>query len=346
MKIVFFRHSLLNRGGDKMVLAYAGCLAENGHQVTVYVNIVDTVFNIPHGVTIQKVAWPGKFGTILSALFQRMDADVVIGDIVATAFLLSFRNWGRVVHFAQDYNENVYRNILQKLLIRSLYMITLSFLKVPTIAVSAPLADELNNKFDARARVIENGIDLRTFYPEPSASLNEGKNGRKAILFFSRRDHRKGFDLALETIGRILSCTEIPIEVWTVGEPLRVGEVTCSHHDFGYVGESDLRRIFSSADLFLYPSRCEGFPVMVLEAFACGCPVVTTDAIPYAVDGDNALVARIEDVDGLVAKAQRILTDEALVNKLADFAGEVVLKYSLDSAAKEFEKTLHIVLEK
>jgi glycosyltransferase involved in cell wall biosynthesis len=122
--------------------------------------------------------------------------------------------------------------------------------------------------------------------------------------------------------------------------------VTCSHHYFGYVGESELRRILSSADVFLYPSRCEGFPVMVLEAFACGCPVVTTDAIPYAVDGENALVAQVEDVDGLVAKTLRILTDEALANKLTDKAGKFVLQYSLESAAKEFEKTLHIVLEK
>lgn len=324
-----------------MTLAYAGRLAENGHQVSVYTNTVDTVFNVPHGVTIQKAAYPGKFGTILSALLHRMNADVVIGDIVATAFLLSFRNRGRVIHFAQDYNENVYKNILQKLLIRSLYMITLSFLKVPTIAVSAPLADELNTKFDAHARVIENGIDLRTFYPEPSDSLKEGKAGRKAVLFFSRRDHRKGFDLALETIARVLSSTEIPIEVWTVGEPLRDGEVSCLHHDFGYVGEPDLRRIFSSADLFLYPSRCEGFGLMLLEAFACKCPVITTDAIPFAIDGDNALVTRIEDVDGLVAKVGQILADEELACKLADTARNFVLKYSLDAAAEEFERALN-----
>lgn len=329
-----------------MVLAYAGRLAERGHQVLIYANIVDTVFKIPSGVTIQKAVCPGKFGTILSALLQRMDADVVIGDIVATAFFLSFRNRGKVVHFAQDYNENVYNNALQKLLIRFLYTVTLSLFKVPTIAVSAPLADELNSRFNAHAKVIENGIDLKTFYPEPDDRLKERKNGSKALLVFSRRDHRKGFDLSLETIGRISSHEGIPLEVWTVGEPLRDGEVPCPCHDFGYVDETELRRILSSADLFLYPSRCEGLPLMVLEAFACNCPVVTTDAIPYAVDGGNALVARIEDVDGLVAKAQRILTDEALAHKLADFAGEFVLKYSLDSAAKEFEKTLNILLEK
>lgn len=341
MRIVFFRHSLLNRGGDKMVLAYAGRLAENGHEVSVYTNIVDSVFQIPHGVAIKKVFCPGKLGTILSALFQRMHADVVIGDIVATAFLLSFRNWGRVVHFAQDYNENFYHNFLQKLLVRCLYAVTLSLFKVSTIAVSAQLAEELDTKFDAHAKVIENGIDLRVFYPAPSDSLQEAKRGRKAILFFSRRDHRKGFDLALETIGRILARSEIPIVVWTVGEPLRDGEVACPRHDFGYVGEAGLRGILSSADLFLYPSRFEGFPVMVLEAFACQCPVVTTNAIPYAIDNYNALVTRIEDVDGIVAKVKRVLTDQGLVRRLADSASSFVLEYSLESAAGEFEQVLN-----
>ena len=327
-----------------MVLAYAGRLSEYGHQVLIYTNIVKTVFKIPHDVELHRVACSGKIGTILSTLLHRIKADVVIGDIVVSAFFLSFRNWGRVVHFAQDYNENVYSNILQKTFIRVLYRITLSLFKVPTIAVSAQLADELNDRFNAQALVIENGIDLRAFYPEPSSDLMARKNGRKAILFFSRRDHRKGFDLALEAIARLSSETSLPFEVWTVGEKLRKGEVSCSHHDFGYVTEAELRRTLSSADVLLYPSRCEGFPLMVLEAFACQCPVVTTEAVSYAVDDDNALVARVEDVEGMVTRVKRILEDQELAGKLADTAGKFVQQYSLDSAAKAFEKQLNTLL--
>lgn len=329
-----------------MILAYADRLAKKGHQVHIYSNIIETVFEIPNDVIIQRITWPGKLGTILSSLITRFDTDFVICDIVAMAFLLSLRNKGKVVHFAQDYNENVYNNFVQKMLIRFLYEVTLSLFKVPTIAVSVQLADELNRKFDAEAKVIKNGIDLRVFYPEPCNLLKERKKGRKAILFFSRRDHRKGFDIALRAIDKISLCTEIPLEVWTVGEPLKDGEAHCLQHNFGYVREPELRRILSSADLFLYPSRCEGFPIMVMEAFACHCPVVTTKAVPYAVDYGNALVAQIEDVDGLVTNMKRILMDEKLAVKLADTAGEFVLQYSLDFSADEFSNTLEVIMEK
>jgi glycosyltransferase involved in cell wall biosynthesis len=340
MKIVYFAHSVLSRGGDKMVLAHANHLAEAGHDVVIMTNVLDTVFNIHSRIKIERLKFNSKIGTVFSAIFEKTLSDCVLVSIIPMAFLLSFRNRGKIVYFAQDYNESLYYNPLQRMFIRFLYVITLSIFKVRTIAVSEQLADHLKGNFNANAKVIQNGIDFSTFFPEPSIILNKSKNGRKAILFFSRRDHRKGFDLALKTISNILSSTDFPIEIWTVGDPLLDGEVTCLHQDFGYVIESEMRRLLSSADLFLYPSRSEGFGIMVLEAFACRCPVVTTDAIPFAIDEENALVARIEDVEGLVARVTRILADQELSRKLTDTAAEFVLKYSLKSSVEEFESTL------
>lgn len=46
MKICFFRHSLLNRGGDKMVVEYANYLTSEGHYVVILTNILNTIFQV------------------------------------------------------------------------------------------------------------------------------------------------------------------------------------------------------------------------------------------------------------------------------------------------------------
>lgn len=336
MKITFVRHSLLNRGGDKMIVAYASYLAEAGHEVVLRTNLLDSVFELSPRVVVEPMRFPGKAGTILSVLAAPLAADLIVVDIIAMACFLSVRNRKRVFYFAQDYNENSYGTLLQKLFIRLLYSCCFRWLRVPVVAVSDELARVFQQRFGTAAKVVYNGVDLTSFYCDPSADLVRDKGGSKAVLFFSRRDARKGFDLALATVARLADAQFPPLVVWTVGEPLSDGEVPCARRDFGYVGESELRRIMSSADLFLYPSRSEGFPLMVLEAFACRCPVVTTDAIPYALDGVNALVAAVENLEQLTDKSTQLLSDADFADRLAGSAYRFVEQYSLEQASLKF----------
>lgn len=329
-----------------MIVAYASFLAESGHQVVLKTNQIDSVFKLSPRVVVEPLRFAGKIGTILSILLKPIDADIIVADIIPLTFLLSGRNRSRVLYFAQDYNENSYSTLIQKLFIRVLYVVSLRLFKIPVITVSDELAQLFARRFKIESKVIYNGVDLNTFYFDPDKNLLNQKGDRKVILFFSRRDYRKGFDLALATIAKVVYTLYPKVEVWTVGEPLVDGEVPCSCKNFGYVSETKLRQIMSSADLFLYPSRNEGFPLMVLEAFACECPVVTTDAIPYAIDGKNALVARIEDVADLTEKVAQLLEDREMAHELADKALKFVLNYSLESSSKKFESTLKSRLEK
>ena len=54
MKIGFFRYSLLNRGGDRMVVEYANYLADQGINVTFYTNVIDTVFSMHPALNFRK----------------------------------------------------------------------------------------------------------------------------------------------------------------------------------------------------------------------------------------------------------------------------------------------------
>jgi glycosyltransferase involved in cell wall biosynthesis len=81
----------------------------------------------------------------------------------------------------------------------------------------------------------------------------------------------------------------------------------------GHVETADLPALYSGAELFLFPTLYEGFGLPVIEAMACGAPVLTSNvsALPE-VGGDVALLVDPEDTDAIAAEAVRILEDSAL----------------------------------
>jgi len=86
----------------------------------------------------------------------------------------------------------------------------------------------------------------------------------------------------------------------------------------GYIPQSELPILYSAADLFVYPSLYEGFGLPVLEAMACGVPVITSavSSMPE-VTGDAGILLAPGDVDALASAMQRVLTDRALHATLA-----------------------------
>ena len=91
-----------------------------------------------------------------------------------------------------------------------------------------------------------------------------------------------------------------------------------AHVDFtGYVADEHLPALYSGADLFVFPSLYEGFGLPVLEAMACGAPVVTsnTSSLPE-VAGDAALLVDPSDVDQIADAMRLVLTQPALAAAL------------------------------
>jgi glycosyltransferase involved in cell wall biosynthesis len=86
----------------------------------------------------------------------------------------------------------------------------------------------------------------------------------------------------------------------------------------GYLNENtDLPLMYSAADAFLFPSHYEGFGLPVLEAFACACPVVTSNAASLPeVAGEAALMSAPSDIDGIAENLRKVLGDETVRTSL------------------------------
>ena len=114
----------------------------------------------------------------------------------------------------------------------------------------------------------------------------------------------------------------------------------------GYVPLDDLIKFYNVADLFVFPSFYEGFGLPPLEAMACGCPVVTSNAssLPEVV-GDAGVMVDPHDFHALTNAMYHILTNESLKNDLCNKSLNQAKKFSWDKTANETWKIYEKVLD-
>jgi glycosyltransferase involved in cell wall biosynthesis len=108
----------------------------------------------------------------------------------------------------------------------------------------------------------------------------------------------------------------------------------------GYIDDTDLPSLYTAAAAFVYPSLCEGFGLPVLEAMACGAPVITScvSSLPE-VAGEAAILVDPTDMGALASALQRVLKDRELQEELSRRGQERAKLFTWDQTAK---KTLEV----
>ena len=114
----------------------------------------------------------------------------------------------------------------------------------------------------------------------------------------------------------------------------------------GFVPESDLVAIYNLASVYIQPSFYEGFGFPVLEAMACGCPVVVarTNSL-VEIAGGAALIADSKNPKKIAEKIIEILENKETKEKLIESGFENVKKFSWENTAKEMVKIYRFVAD-
>ena len=104
----------------------------------------------------------------------------------------------------------------------------------------------------------------------------------------------------------------------------------------GEVAEADLPALYSRAGLFVFPSLYEGFGLPVLEAMACGTPVVcsSTSSLPEIV-GEAALTFDPLDVEDMATRVEEALGNEALREEMREKGLRQAARFSWERTARE-----------
>lgn len=196
------------------------------------------------------------------------------------------------------------------------------------------------------------GYDRRVFYrrsAEEIAALREKfRLPEKYLLFVGTADPRKN----VKAIWRALACLPEPVTLvcagWSGWDRMEgmapVTESIKKRMVFtGYVADRDLAALYSGARAFVYPSFYEGFGLPVLEAMACGCPVVCSSraSLPE-VAGDAAITCDPEDVPCLAAAIRRVFLSDDLSAEMSANGLAQARKFNWSDAAdatiRVFEK--------
>jgi len=104
----------------------------------------------------------------------------------------------------------------------------------------------------------------------------------------------------------------------------------------GRVGDTDLCDLYNAALFAVYPSRYEGFGLPVLEAMACGCPVLCSDSSSLPeIGGEAAVYFRTGDFRDLAKRMKEVLGDNYQLKQMAEAGRKRIKQFSFQQAAKE-----------
>jgi glycosyltransferase involved in cell wall biosynthesis len=104
----------------------------------------------------------------------------------------------------------------------------------------------------------------------------------------------------------------------------------------GFVDEDDLPKIYNLADLLLFPSLYEGFGLPILEAQACGCPVLTSNVTSCPeVAGDGAHIVDPYSVDEIRDGILKIIEDNDYKEQLIQKGFENIKRFSWEKSARK-----------
>jgi glycosyltransferase involved in cell wall biosynthesis len=107
-------------------------------------------------------------------------------------------------------------------------------------------------------------------------------------------------------------------------------------HFAGYVPPDEVPALYNLADAFVFPSIYEGFGLPILEAMACGCPVITsTTGYAPEVAGDAALLVDPYRPDDIAAAMRRVLNDPVYRAQLVETGLRHVKAFSWKKCARE-----------
>src|ERR1035437_4770354 len=129
----------------------------------------------------------------------------------------------------------------------------------------------------------------------------------------------------------------------------RVNELTKGDSNImrlGFVSGEELVQLYNLATVFVMPSLYEGFGLPILEAMACGCPVITSKEGSLAeVAGDSAFYIDAYDMDSIAAGIKKVFEDEKLQKELSEKGLENVKRFSWKDTASKTLKVYESVLQ-
>jgi len=207
------------------------------------------------------------------------------------------------------------------------------------------LVKELFPGCAGKVAYMQNGYDPERFYPEPIqrghvSDMFQVNLKEKLVLFVGKLAHFKGVDVLLDAarlyegeypdkiVTIIAGDGELAPDLKRQAKALNLRDV----HFLGHLDCSQLRKLYSIADVSVVPSRREPFGLVALEALACGSPVIATNqgGLPDIINDDIGALVDVDDAFGLSAAILKEIYEPDRASR-----GKAAAKYVHDKYAQD-----------
>lgn len=169
----------------------------------------------------------------------------------------------------------------------------------------------------------------------------------KRVVSIGRYAYEKGNDLLLKAWSKVeKSCKDWTLDIYGMGnqvpyqrlmQDLKIDETRCHLHG----SLTDVKDVYLNSAVFTLPSRFEGFGLVIIEAMACGVPVVAFDCENgprnIITNNQDGILVKPFDVDDYAESLLRLMRDDQLRTQMGRRAYESSKRYSIEDIALQWK---------
>ena len=176
----------------------------------------------------------------------------------------------------------------------------------------------------------------------------------KRVVSIGRYVYEKGNDLLIRAWAKVeKSCQDWTLDIYGMGnqtpyktlmQELGIDELRCRLHG----SLTDVKEVYLDSSVFTLPSRFEGFGLVIIEAMACGVPVVAFDCENgprnIITNNHNGILVKPFDVDEYTESLLRLMQDDQLRSQMGNHAYESSKQYYIEDIASQWKELFDEVM--
>lgn len=372
MKIVYITHGTFNSAGmERTLVIKANYLADKlGHEVVIIttdqrgrpsyyqlsdkIKCIDISINFDayyHQTMLKRIfSFLGKQSQCkrrLNVLLQELQADVVISLMSRIlSFLPKIKDGSRKVfeyHFSRNVREQLFGSpqigLFEKLIYRTRAKTEYRHIQKLDAFVVLTHEDALLWGDLKNLTVIPNAS---SFYPESQAALDN-----KIVITVGRLEPQKGYDYLVDVWKPVAEQhPDWKLEVYGDGKDYeliynQITEANLQDSILIKKPTSEIEKKLLNSSIYLMTSRFEGFPMVLVEAMACGLPVVSfrCPCGPQDIinDEEDGFLIAIGDYQSMSSSLLKLIENENLRKKMGHAARVNIKRFSQDEVMSQWE---------
>lgn len=260
-----------------------------------------------------------KISVLISHLGQANQLGVIVGKF---SRIPAFPTVHNTMAFVDRRKWCNLRKVIKKIIDNIIYRIA-----DRVLVVSNEIKDIVKNTFyikSSKIVIVKNGIifNERLYYRMDLSEEFKGPLKEIKIIAVGSLIYQKAMDVLIKGADELIKQKFLNFTVLIVGEgeerkqlQILVKKLKLEQH-IKFLGlRNDVINLIKSCDIFVMPSRYEGLSVAMIEAMACGIPIIASDAPGlrhHVVDGQNGLLFPVDDQTMLATKILKLIKDKRL----------------------------------